>query len=263
MNIRTRMVRPSQKAEKLPATRPERMFSEAPPWREALTTSSQWRELVLVKTLVNSGISAPAMVPQLMMIERASQAEIEPPTCGQIAEQKIARDEGDDDGDAGGDPDQVGQGMFEVELLLAGEQGLADRIVDEVGDERGDDHQDAHGEDPDDQLAAHGGICGQGQGQKGDQGHAGDAVGLEAVRRGADAVARVVARAVGDDAGVFRIVFRQMEDDLHQVGTDVGDLGEDTAADAQRAGAEGFADGKADEAGAGTAPWGCRPESGS
>jgi len=35
------MVRPSQKAEKLPATNPERMLREAPPWREALTTSSQ------------------------------------------------------------------------------------------------------------------------------------------------------------------------------------------------------------------------------
>ena len=141
--------------------------------------------------------------------------------------------------------------MLEVEFLLAFEQGFADRVVDEVGGERGEDHQDAHGEDPDDQLAAHGRICGQRQGQKGDQGHAGDAVGLEAVRRGADAVTRIVARAVGDDAGVFRIVFGQMEDDLHQVGTDVGDLGEDTAADPQRAGAEGFADGKPDEAGAG------------
>ena len=62
---------PSQKAEKLPATNPERTFSEAPPCLEALTTSSQWRDLVEVNTLVNSGIKAPAMVPQLMMMERA------------------------------------------------------------------------------------------------------------------------------------------------------------------------------------------------
>ena len=52
------------------------MFSDAPPCREALTTSSQWREPVLVKIFVNSGISAPAIVPQLMMIESASQVEI-------------------------------------------------------------------------------------------------------------------------------------------------------------------------------------------
>ena len=31
INIRTMIVRPSQKAEKLPATRPERMFKEGPP----------------------------------------------------------------------------------------------------------------------------------------------------------------------------------------------------------------------------------------
>ena len=42
-----------------------------------------------------------------------------------------------------------------------------------------------------------------------------------------------------------------LEDDLHQVGADVGDLGEDAAGDAQRRGAERLADGEADEAGAG------------
>ena len=75
------------------------------------------------------------------------------------------------------------------------------------------------------------GIEGQGEGEEGDQGDAGHAVGLEAVGRRPDAVARVVARAVGDDARVLRVVLRQMEDDLHQVGADIGDLGEDAAAD--------------------------------
>ncbi len=51
--------------------------------------------------------------------------------------------------------------------------------------------------------------------------------------------------------GILRVVFGQLEDDLHQVGADVGDLGENAAADAQHAGAEGFADGKPDEAGPG------------
>ena len=45
------------------------MFSEAPPCLEQLVTSLTWRELVLTKTLVNSGINAPATVPQLMMMD--------------------------------------------------------------------------------------------------------------------------------------------------------------------------------------------------
>src|SRR5450759_4953670 len=64
------MTRPIQKAEKLPATRPDRMLSEAPPCLEQLVTSFTWREFVLTKILVNSGIRAPATVPQLMMTER-------------------------------------------------------------------------------------------------------------------------------------------------------------------------------------------------
>ena len=90
-----------------------------------------------------------------------------------------------------------------------------------------------------------------GQQDEGDQGHAGDAVGFKAVGAGANRVARVVARAVGDDAGVASVVFLDLEDDLHQVGADVGDLGEDAAGNTQGGGAEGFANGEADEAGAG------------
>ena len=63
------MTRPIQNAEKLPATKPDRMFSDAPPCLEQLVTSRTCRELVLTKILVNSGISAPATVPQLMMAE--------------------------------------------------------------------------------------------------------------------------------------------------------------------------------------------------
>src|SRR6266487_120664 len=58
-----------QKTEKLPATRPERMFSEAPPSFEAATTSATWRECELVNTFVNSGISAAASVPQEMIVD--------------------------------------------------------------------------------------------------------------------------------------------------------------------------------------------------
>jgi hypothetical protein len=44
------------------------MFSDAPPSRDASTTSSTCRELVLVNTFTTSGITAPASVPQLMMV---------------------------------------------------------------------------------------------------------------------------------------------------------------------------------------------------
>ena len=52
-------------------------------------------------------------------------------------------------------------------------------------------------------------IAGLGDGEQdeGDQRDAGDAVGLEAVGGGADRVAGVVAGAVGDHAGVARVVF--------------------------------------------------------
>src|SRR5206468_1780475 len=103
------------------------------------------------------------------------------------------------------------------------------------------------GEDPDNQLGLDLNVV-DGQGDEGDQGDAGHAVGLEAVRRGSNGVAGIIAGAVGDDAGVARIIFLDVEDDLHQVGTDVGDLGEDTAGDTQRRGSQRFADGKTKEA---------------
>ena len=113
-------------------------------------------------------------------------------------------------------------------------------------------HHDAHHEDPDQELDLDADAVGRhGEQDEGDERDAGDAVGLEAVGRRADRVAGVVAGAVGDDAGVARVVLLDVEDDLHQVGADVGDLGEDAAGDAQRRGAERLADGEADEAGAG------------
>src|SRR5437870_11018273 len=65
----TMMHKPIQNAEKFPATKPDRMFSEAPPCLEQFVTSRTCLQLVLTKTLVNSGITAPAIVPQLMIVE--------------------------------------------------------------------------------------------------------------------------------------------------------------------------------------------------
>src|SRR5438067_2744350 len=72
--MRIIIVRPIQKAEKLPATKPERMFKEAPPCFEQLVTSRTCLDVVLTNTLVNSGISAPATVPQLMISESTHQS---------------------------------------------------------------------------------------------------------------------------------------------------------------------------------------------
>ncbi len=132
-------------------------------------------------------------------------------------------------------------------MLLALVQLLGDRLVDEIGDAGHEIHQEAHGEDPDDQAGLDVDV-GNGQGDEDDEGDAGHAVGLEAVGGGSDRVAGVVAGAVGDDAGVARVVLLDLEDDLHEVGADVGDLGEDAARDAKGRGAERFADGEAEEA---------------
>src|ERR1051326_5723873 len=65
---------PIQKADMLPATKPERMFNEAPPCLEQFVTSRTCLEVVLTNTLVNSGMSAPATVPQLMIADSTHQS---------------------------------------------------------------------------------------------------------------------------------------------------------------------------------------------
>ena len=82
----------------MPATKPDRMFSEAPPCLEQLVTSLTCCELVLVKILVNSGISAPATVPQQMMADSTHHRF--GINAGLLGQQQIAGDEGDDDGHA-------------------------------------------------------------------------------------------------------------------------------------------------------------------
>src|SRR6266571_4910216 len=77
----TMMHRPIQNAEKLPATKPDRMFSDAPPCFEQVVTSLTCCELVLVKILVNSGITAPATVPQEMMDDSTHQRLGLMPAC--------------------------------------------------------------------------------------------------------------------------------------------------------------------------------------
>jgi hypothetical protein len=92
-------------------------------------------------------------------------------------------------------------------------------------------------------------LAGAGHHQRA-QRHGGDQrhrVGLEQVGRHAGAVADVVAHVVGDHRRVARVVFGNAGLDLaHQVGADVGALGEDAAAQARedrdQRGAEGQAE---------------------
>src|SRR5579883_1029526 len=72
--IRPAIRRPFQKALKLPATRPERIVSEAPPSRDAVTISCTCFEWELVNTFVNSGMSTAASVPQLMIAASCHQS---------------------------------------------------------------------------------------------------------------------------------------------------------------------------------------------
>src|SRR5258708_5412154 len=100
MNIRAMMQSPIQNAEKFPATKPERMLSEAPPCLEQFVTSRTCLELVLTKTLVNSGMSAPAIVPQLIMHESTHHkagwanpsAPLKSPSSSLLARKVIAMD---------------------------------------------------------------------------------------------------------------------------------------------------------------------------
>src|SRR5262245_8411571 len=69
MPMRMVIAIPSQYALKFPATRPDKMFSEAPPSRAEVTTSRTCPDSVDVKILTNSGMIAPASVPQVITVD--------------------------------------------------------------------------------------------------------------------------------------------------------------------------------------------------
>src|SRR5450755_4288782 len=80
--MRSSIVKPSQKALKFPATRPESTLSDAPPSREEVTTSRTCPDSVDVNTLTNSGISAPARVPHVITVDSFHHKEVSPPNSG-------------------------------------------------------------------------------------------------------------------------------------------------------------------------------------
>src|SRR5471030_982699 len=72
------MLSPSQYALKLPATKPDRMFSDGPPSRDEITTSRTCPDSVDVNTLTSSGMIAPASVPQVITVDSFHQSEPSP-----------------------------------------------------------------------------------------------------------------------------------------------------------------------------------------
>src|SRR6266853_3085619 len=82
MAISTIIVIPNQNALKFPATKPDRMFREAPPSRDDVTISRTCRELVEVNTFTNSGIIAPASVPQVITSDNFHHSVGSPTTLG-------------------------------------------------------------------------------------------------------------------------------------------------------------------------------------
>src|SRR5204862_3017108 len=72
--ISATMTRPSQYALKLPATNPDRMFSDAPPSRDETTISFTCAESTEVNTFTSSGMIAPASVPQVITVDSFHQS---------------------------------------------------------------------------------------------------------------------------------------------------------------------------------------------
>src|SRR5262249_7274029 len=86
---------PFQKALKLPATMPDRMASDAPPSRAAVTISCTCLEWELVKILVNSGMSTAASVPQLMIVASCHHrcGNFSEPTCRSLINSQLIKND--------------------------------------------------------------------------------------------------------------------------------------------------------------------------
>src|SRR5215475_12124537 len=79
------MTIPIQYAEKLPATSPERMLSDGPPSSDEVTISLTWLDSIEVKAFTNSGMMAPASVPQEIIAESFHHSVESPLRSGMIS----------------------------------------------------------------------------------------------------------------------------------------------------------------------------------
>ena len=152
------------------------------------------------------------------------------------------------------DPDQTGQRTFKVHFVSVFTACLGHRLVDEVARSRSNHHHHPHHENPNQQLnlqclvtfAGHRLIDReQDEGNQGDSGHA---VSLKTVRTRPHRVAGVISGAVRNHTRVSGVVFLDLEDDLHQVRTDIGNLGENTTGDSQRRRTQTLTNRKSDKA---------------
>src|SRR6185436_15593597 len=82
MAMSAMIARPIQYALKLPATRPDRMLSDGPPSFDDVTTSRVCADSVDVNTLTNSGMIAPASVPQVIISDSFHHIVLSPPRVG-------------------------------------------------------------------------------------------------------------------------------------------------------------------------------------
>ncbi len=130
MAINAIIARPSQNALKLPATRPDRILSDAPPSSDEVTTSRTCRELMEVKTFTSSGMIAPASVPQVMTDESFHHNVV---VAAQIRNDLAGHQIGGGDGNHRRQPHQRGQRRFEVHLGDVAVAALGNSFVDEVG----------------------------------------------------------------------------------------------------------------------------------
>src|SRR5262245_8732155 len=82
IDIKPTIASPIQNALKLPAVRPDRMLSDAPPSRDDATISPTCPELVDVKIFTSSGIIAPASVPQEIIVASFHHSDVSSPRLG-------------------------------------------------------------------------------------------------------------------------------------------------------------------------------------
>ena len=178
MPMREAIARPIQYAEKFPAVRPARTFRDAPPSRDAVTTSFTCPDFVDVKTLTSSGMIAPASVPHVMTAPSFHQS-VPSPSSGmrRYETTKVMATETSDVIHT-----SERQRRLEVHLVGVREPRLRDRVVDPVGGDARDDHHDAHREEPDEELDLRRGVRNREEDER-DERDAGHAVGLEAVGR--------------------------------------------------------------------------------
>ena len=171
----------------------------------------------------------------------------QPGEAGKVgSEHEIAGAEGAGNAEDGGNPYKAGQRLLEIEIVGLTVANLGDCTIDVVGQHGSHDTEDTHNENPDKQW--HLILDRNGEEDKAHEGYTGNAIGLETVGGGSDGVTGIVASAVGDNTGVARVVLANLEDNLHEVASDIGNLGEDTASDTQSGCTEALTNSESDEA---------------